>query len=317
MGMIISASRRTDIPAYYADWFFNGLKQGFVLARNPMNARQVSKIPLSPEAVDCVVFWTKNPQPMLAGLRRLAAYPFYFQFTLNAYGEDIETRLPGKNELIGAFIRLAGLAGPDRVLWRYDPILLNGRYTLAYHIEHFEKIARALRGHTKKATISFITLYSKIREPARRLNMRAPSPGEKDMLAGNLSNIARENNLLLEACAGERGWPAYGVLPARCIDGDLIAKLSGRCITAAKDKNQRPACGCAASVDIGAYNTCLNGCLYCYANRGPGVAEKNMKNHDPASPLLTGHIRGHDVIHERAGPGGKAAQGCLFSGELT
>ena len=140
--MIISASRRTDIPAFYSEWFLNRIKEGFLDVRNPMNNRQVSRLPLSPELVDCIVFWTKNPIPMLPKLDGLRKYCYYFQFTLTGYGRDIETNLPDKRkELIPAFQELSDRIGPERVIWRYDPILVSDRYSAAYHIKAIAEIA--------------------------------------------------------------------------------------------------------------------------------------------------------------------------------
>ena len=161
--MIISVSRRTDIPAFYSEWFFNRLKAGEVLVRNPMNARQISKIKLTPDAVDGIVFWTKNPAPMLDRLYLLKDYIYYFQFTLNAYGKEIESGVPSKNRfVIPTFQRLSDLIGPDRIVWRYDPIFLNETYTIDYHIYYFEKLARRLSPFTRKCTISFLDSYRNI-----------------------------------------------------------------------------------------------------------------------------------------------------------
>ena len=143
--MIVSASRRTDIPNYYSDWFFNRLKAGYALVKNPMNAAQIRRVELSPEAVDCFVFWTKNPAPMLPRLEELRDYAFYFQFTLTGYGRDIEPGIPHKREvMLDVFRQLAGRVGKERVIWRYDPILITDRYTPEYHVRTFGEIAAAL-----------------------------------------------------------------------------------------------------------------------------------------------------------------------------
>ena len=166
--MIISASRRTDIPAFYSDWFFNRIKEGYVLVRNPMNIHQVSKIKLSPDVVDCIVFWTKNPKPMLDKLDELKDYRYYFQFTLNSYSNDIEPNVPSKSEeIINTFKQLSDLIGRDRVIWRYDPIILSEKYTVQYHIKYFEKLSQILNGSFNKCVISFVDFYKK---NARTLN---------------------------------------------------------------------------------------------------------------------------------------------------
>ena len=166
--MILSASRRTDIPTFYSEWFFNRIKEGFLYVRNPMNAHQISRIDLSPEVVDCIVFWTKNPIPMLPRLPELDAYKYYFQFTLTGYGKDMETNLPDKKgQLIPAFQELAGKIGKKRVIWRYDPIVFTKKYTPDYHIRAFTQIAEALDGCTEKCVISFVDIYAKNRKICR------------------------------------------------------------------------------------------------------------------------------------------------------
>ena len=161
--MVLSVSRRTDIPNYYAEWFYNRIKEGFLYVRNPMNSHQISKINLSPDVVDCIVFWTKNPENMLLGLDKLRDYSYYFQFTLTGYGRDIEPGIPHKRKyMIEVFRRLSDMIGHDRVVWRYDPILFNDRYTQAYHLKAFREIAENLRGYTDRVVISFVDLYAKL-----------------------------------------------------------------------------------------------------------------------------------------------------------
>ena len=296
--MIISASRRTDIPAYYADWFFNRLREGFVLSQNPMNPCQIREIALSPEAVDCIVFWSKNPEPMLERLDALGAYPFYFQFTLNAYAQDIETRLPKKAVLIDTFRRLSEKIGAERVIWRYDPIFLSDRYTLAYHIENFGKIARLLGGCTEQVTISFIDFYSKIEGNMKAHNIRQLRPEEQHAAANEFARIAAEHHMKITACAEAADLSPYGVSHASCIDKQMITRIIGRALAVKKDNNQRTNCGCAASVDIGVYNSCANGCLYCYANYSPVSVEKNRKKHNVCSPLLIGESPDKKITKE-------------------
>lgn len=154
--MILSASRRTDIPNYYSEWFFNRIREGFVYVRNPMNAQQVSKIDITPKVVDCIVFWTKNPEPMLDRLDELASYKYYFQFTLTGYGKDMECNVPHKKEkMIPIFQELSKKIGTKKVIWRYDPILFTKKYTPEYHLKAFEQIATALQGYTEKCVVSF------------------------------------------------------------------------------------------------------------------------------------------------------------------
>jgi len=286
--MIISASRRTDIPAFYTEWFFNRINEGFALVRNPMNNSQIRNVSLKVDDVDCIVFWTKNPQAIIPRLDTLNQYHYYFQFTLNPYERDIETSLPDKTELMDTFRRLSDKLGAHRVIWRYDPILLNEKYTVAYHVEHFGKMAHTFKGYTEKATISFIDFYSKIERAMSNLNIEKINSETKHNLAKQFAAIARENSLVIDTCAEDIELSPYGITHARCIDAALIEKMTGYPIDVKKDKSQRPECGCAASVDIGAYNTCRHGCLYCYANSNQSVVLKNMEAHNKLSPLLIG-----------------------------
>jgi len=299
--MIISASRRTDIPAYYSEWFFNRLKEKFACVRNPMNMRQVSKINLSPELVECIVFWSKNPKPMIGKLQSngtpLKDYCFYFQFTLNPYETDVEARLPPKTEIIDTFKRLSDLIGPQKVIWRYDPILINSKYSVAYHIEKFEELAGTLKGYTEKVTFSFIDFYRKIAENIKLLEVVEISTEEKNIIAQKFSEIAKNNNLSIDTCAEEIDLSGYGITHARCIDDRLISKIAGHDLLIEKDKNQRRECGCVKSIDIGEYNSCSNGCAYCYANYSN--ADKNAKEHIQTSPLLIGDVCPDDIVKER------------------
>jgi len=298
--MIISASRRTDIPFYYSDWFFNRIKEGFVYVRNPMNIHQVSKVPLSPDIVDGIVFWTKNPVPMLDRIDELAQYNYYFQFTLNSYQADVEANLSSKKDvIIPAFQKLSDLIGVERVIWRYDPIFLNEKYTLEYHAEYFEKIAKQLAGYTEKCTISFIDYYRNTANNIKKLDISTLTSQDKQMLAQTLSQIAHKYGLEMDTCAEDINLSKYGVTHARCIDIKLLEKISGYSLKVEKDKTQRLECGCVSSIDIGSYNTCKNGCKYCYANSSLRMVEKKSYNHNPTSPLISGVIEDDDKVIDR------------------
>ena len=298
--MIISASRRTDIPAYYADWFFRRLQERYALVRNPMNLHHVSRVDLSPEAADGIVLWTKDPSPMLDRLDVLKDYPYYFQFTLTVYDTDVEANLPSKSVLTDVFRKLSDSIGPERVIWRYDPILLNFRYTEEYHMHCFERLARRLAGHTEKCIISFIDLYPKIAAAVKALGITPMPDEQKRRLAKRLSEIAFAHGLGMETCAEAIDLSDLGISHARCIDDRLLSRIAGRPISARKDRNQRPACGCAESVDIGAYNTCPHGCCYCYANHSTAAAAKNRAVYDADLPLLCSRLAEGDNVRERS-----------------
>jgi len=299
LNVIISASRRTDIPAYYSEWFFNRIKEKFVSVRNPMNMRQISVINLNPELVDCIVFWSKNPKPMIDNLQLIKDYNYYFQFTLNPYEPDVEARLPPKAEIVETFKKLSDTIGPQKVIWRYDPILINSKYNTAYHIEKFEKLSAVLKGYTEKTTFSFIDFYKKIAENISLLGVTEISTEEKNIIADNFSKIAKNNNFTIDTCAEDIDLSGYGITHACCIDDRLISKITGYNLLVEKDKNQRFECGCVKSIDIGEYNSCPNGCVYCYANYSDKIVEKNIEKHIRSSPLLIGDICPDDIVKER------------------
>lgn len=312
--MIISASRRTDIPTYFTDWFLNRINEKYVLVRNPMNIHQVSKIDLSPEIVDCIVFWTKNPKPMLQKLDQLQDYKYYFQFTLNSYDKDIEENVPLKNvEVIDTFKKLSDKIGPEKVVWRYDPILINNKYSVEYHAEYFGKLAKQLQSYTEKCTISFMDFYDKINANIKGLNIVQMKTSDKQKIAGYLSSIASEYGLKMESCAEDIELIDFGITHASCIDAKLISRIIGSPIDVEKDKNQRLECGCVASIDIGLYNTCLNGCKYCYANHNYNVVRKNFAKYNINSPLLCSEIESQDTITDRAVRSFKVNQLSMFS----
>jgi DNA repair photolyase len=273
-----------------------------------MNIHQIRKINLAPDVVDCIVFWTKNPRPLLDKLQWLKEYSYYFQFTLNPYEQDIETKVPCKDKIINTFKKLSDKVGPEKIIWRYDPVLINEKYDITYHIDHFEKISGILKGYTEKVIFSFIDFYKRITENIRLINAHEITTEEKHIIAERFSQIAKENNLLIETCAEDIDLSKYGIAHARCIDDRLIAKITGCHFVEERDKNQRIECGCVKSIDIGEYSSCSNGCIYCYANYNQNLVEKNIIKHDCLSPLLIGGVNSGDIIKE------KEAAKVLFSG---
>lgn len=297
--MILSVSRRTDIPAFYSEWFYNRLKEGFVYVRNPMNIHQVSKVMLSPEVVDCIVFWSKNPRPMLARLDELKDYMYYFQYTINAYDKGMEQSVPSKEGIINTFKELSDKIGPKRVIWRYDPILLTEKMDADYHVKYFEEIAKRLEGRTNTCVISFVDLYKKTQQNLKDTTAREPSMNEMIEMAARLFVIAHRYGIAVQTCAEEIALESVGVKHGRCIDNALIEDLLGVKLVVSKDPNQRKECGCVQSIDIGEYNTCAHGCKYCYANFKDGVVARNRATHNPLSPLLVGELGPEDKVTER------------------
>ena len=298
--MILSASRRTDIPNYYSEWFYNRIKEGFVCVRNPINPRQVSQIELSPEVVVCMVFVTKNTEPMLEWLEELANYKYYFQFTLTGYGRDIEGNVPHKKEkMIPVFRKLSEKIGSRNVIWRYDPILFTKTYTPEYHLRAFEQIATALSGYTNHCVISFVDTYAKNRKQMKELGTYELFGEELMEFASEIGSIALANKMTVGSCAERVDLTKCGIEHNCCIDKQLIEEIIGCNIRAERDKNQRPECGCIESVDIGTYNTCRNDCKYCYANVSGESVMANVPEYYVKSPLLCGRITAEDRVSKR------------------
>ncbi len=298
--MILSASRRTDIPSYYSEWLLNRLREGYAYYRNPMNHAQLCKVLLTPENIDCIVFWTKDPAPMMDKLEELEAlgFRYCFQFTItpyglpyrgSAYGKWLEPNLREKSEIIQTFQELSERLGKDRVMWRYDPIVLNDTLTAEYHLEQFTALGRELSGYTELCTISFADVYRKLSSTVKEQVLKEISPEQMHRLSTALSEAAKPMGMTLRACCEEIDLTKDGILPASCIDRQTVEKICGHSIAAGKDKSQRPHCGCMKSVDIGVYNTCRNGCIYCYANHSMASIDRNCSRHDPASPIMIGY----------------------------
>ena len=311
--MILSVSRRTDIPNYYSDWFFNRIKAGFLYVRNPMNFHQISEIKITPDIVDCIVFWTKNPTPMMPRLDELKDYNYYFQFTLTGYGNDVEVNLPNKKEaMIPIFQELSEKIGSHKVVWRYDPIFFSDRYTKEYHLKAFKSIAEALKGYTEKCVISFIDIYPKNKKNMDRLSYYGLKEDELREFAGELSGIAADNNIKVGSCAEKINLDECGIAHNCCIDKNLIEDIIGCRLNVGKDKNQRMECGCVESVEVGAYNTCQNGCAYCYANYNAKSVAANAVRYDPMSPLLCGQVHEDDKVTVRKVKSLKETQLSIF-----
>ncbi|HCD09198.1 MAG TPA: hypothetical protein DEQ01_02295 [Thermoanaerobacter sp.] len=297
--MIISASRRADIPAFYSEWFFKRMEEGYVLVRNPFNFRQVSKVFLNKETVDGIIFWTKNPEKMIPKLHLIEDYAYYFLFTLNPYDKRIERNVPEKSHIIEVFKKLSSKIGKERVIWRYDPIILTPEFDIEYHVKSFKEIMSELYGYTSKCIISFVTLYPKVYKTLEKIGAYEINKEQKLEIAYRFYEIAKEHSIKLETCAEELDLSPYGIEHARCIDKTLIEELSGKKLNIGKDKNQRKFCGCDESIDIGAYDTCLHGCIYCYANSSISTIKRNTKQYNVNSPLLCSKLTEKDTVKER------------------
>lgn len=313
--MIISASRRTDIPAFFSSWFFNRIKEKYVLVRNPKNFHQISKIDLSPEVVDCIVFWTKNPKNMINNISILADYNFYFQYTLTAYGKILEPHVHDFKESVKTFLTLSDMIGPEKIIWRYDPIIITDQFDVNFHKQNFQNIIKEIGKATKRCVISFVDLYETTKKNLYPIIPKNLMQEEVFSLVSELKNFCEKYNMAIFSCAENIDLSFLGVLQGKCIDEKLINEVFSIKLQLEKDKNQRPECGCVASIDIGAYNTCPYQCRYCYANADKIQVKKNFAQHNINSPLLIGFPTSEDSIIERKVLSCKIAQKSLFDTE--
>lgn len=293
--MIINTGARTDTVQYYTDWLLNRFREGYVLTRNPMFPNKVSRYELSPDKVDCVVFCSKNYKPILSDLHEITdRFHTYFHYTITAYGKDIEPGVPDISESMQTLIALSEQVGKERVSWRYDPVLLTKHYTIETHLQTFEKMAKILAPHIDRCIFSFVEMYKKLEANMPELILMTGQ--DKDILARELGEIAKKYGIYLQTCGTNGDYSRYGIHPSGCMTLDILGKANGIQFKNLKHKGMRQGCHCIESRDIGAYDTCMNGCKYCYANKYPQKAFENYKYHDAASPLLLGHVKQDDII---------------------
>jgi Domain of unknown function (DUF1848) len=289
--MIVSASYKTDIPAFYGRWFMARVKAGHCRMTNPYGG-QVYEIPLGLEAVDGFVFWTKNLrpfQPALGELRR-QGYAFTIQYTVTGLPRALEPAVPDWRRAVEDLHAVSETHGPRVAVWRYDPILVTNVTPAAWHRDRFATLARAIEGAVDEVVVSFTGFYAKTRRNLaaveRQAGIRAIDPPgeEKRGLVQSLAQIAAAHGMRLTLCTQPELVEA-GLPGARCIDGERLAAVAGRSIRA-ETRGNRPGCHCQASRDIGAYDTCPHGCAYCYAVQSPALAKRRHRAHDGTSPSL-------------------------------
>ncbi|MDE7270329.1 MAG: DUF1848 domain-containing protein, partial [Acetatifactor sp.] len=275
--MILNTGSRTDIPAYYSDWFYNRIQAGCVLVRNPYYPTQITKYLLNPEVIDIIVFCTKNPLPMIDRLSLLADFDTFWFVTITAYGQDIEPYVPPKEQVINSFCRLSSLVGSKRMSWRYDPVFITDQYSIEYHIEQFGRMAKALSGYTDQCVVSFIDLYEKTKRNFR--GIRSVTAGEQERLIAGFSQIAKANGMQIHLCCENAGLVRENVDADGCMSKAVLEKALGCRLNVPKKRLARSECSWLLGADIGAYNTCGHGCLYCYANYSKETVMRNMKLH--------------------------------------
>lgn len=293
--MIVNVGGRTDIVNYYSDWLMNRIKEGYAYSRNPLFPNNVSKISLNPKDVDCLMFCSKNYEPMLKYMKKINnTYRIICHYTITAYGKDIEPNVPNIDASIETLIKLSKIIGKEKVLWRYDPILLTKNYTVDKHIETFKYMAKRISPYVQRCIFSFVEMYKKL-----EYNMPEIIPlthNSKIKILNELGKIAKSNNLYIQTCGTDENYEKYGIHISGCTTPEILKKANKVVYKNVKSKPIRKGCHCMPSRDIGAYDTCLNGCKYCYANTRPELAKENIKFHDKNSPLLLGNIKNTDKI---------------------
>ena len=295
--MIINTGGRTDTVQYYAKWLLKRFEEGYVLSRNPLFPNKVSRYELTPEKVDCIQFCSKNYEPILTDLSKITdRFNTYFHYTITAYGQDIEPGVPSIEKSIEILKRLSVVTGKQRIAWRYDPVLLTDKYAVQTHMKTFSYMAKEIAPYVDRCIFSFVEMYKKL-----EINMPELIPitdKDKDMLAKSFGETAKSNNLYIQTCGTNGDYLHYGIYPSGCMTLEIMGNANGISFKDLKHKGTRQGCHCIESRDIGAYDTCLNGCKYCYANKNPNKAFENYKYHDSNSPLLLGHLNETDTIQQ-------------------
>ena len=294
--MILNTGLRTDIPGFFSEWFYNRIDDGFVYVRNPYAKNQIYSYRLDPELIDCIIFCTKNPKPMFENLEKIDKFNQYWHITITPYEKEIEPNVPPMNDVLESFKYLSKKLGKENVTLRYDPIFINEKYTLEKHIESFEYIINSLSGYTTEAIISFIDLYEKTKRNFPKA--REVTKDERLKLGKEFAQIGKKNNITIKTCVEGTELDKFGIDSSGCMTKEVIERAINKNLNIPKQKARNGECYCLLNNDIGEYNTCGHGCLYCYANSNKRLVKRNLKLHDPKSPILIGEIKEDDIIKE-------------------
>lgn len=295
--MIVNVGGRTDIVNYYSEWLINRINEGVAYSRNPLFPNNVSRISLNPKDVDCLMFCSKNYKPILKYMKEMnEKYRIICHYTITAYDKTIEPCVPSIDESIKTLIELSKIIGKEKVLWRYDPILLTEKYTVEKHLETFEYMAKQITPYVQRGIFSFVEMYKK-------LNYNMPeiiafTEEDKIRILKGIGEISKKYNLYIQTCGTDENYEKYGIHVSGCTTVEILEKANNIRYKNVKSKPMRKGCQCIPSRDIGAYDTCLNGCKYCYANKRPDLAKENIKLHNKNSPLLLGNLKETDKITE-------------------
>lgn len=293
--MILNTGSRTDIPAFYSEWFYKRIQEGNVCVRHPFDPKRVLRYKLDPKVVDVLCFCTKDPRPMLDKLMELNAFRQFWFITITPYGKDIEPYVPNKLEVIESVKQLASFLGKHSIALRYDPIFINEKYTVEYHLRAFEKIISSLKDSISFCVISFIDLYKKTKKNFPQVK---EVPIETQcFLAEKFNVMAKKYGISIRSCCENEMLANYGIETSGCMNQSVLEHALGMNLEIPKSKKSpRSKCNCLLGSDIGSYNSCLHGCIYCYANHDRRLVEYNVRRHDVSSPLLIGNIEEGDHI---------------------
>lgn len=298
--MILNTGTRTDIPAFFSQWFLNRVSEGFVCSRNPYN-NEIYRYEINPEVVDCMCFCSKNPKALVKNIDEISDYRQFWFVTITPYGKDIEVNVPNYKKVIKTFCEISQTLKRDAIAWRYDPIFISEKYDLDFHIDKFEEMASQLCEYTSDCTISFIDLYRKVLRNFPEV--REVTTEEQLIIGENFSKIAQKYDLNMKTCVEGTLLDQFGFDSTGCMTKQVLEKAIGNNLKVPRGKYHNRQCNCLMGRDIGAYNTCLHGCRYCYANANMKLVKKNQKLHNPSSPLLIGDVKKSDVVRGISEPG--------------
>lgn len=293
--MILNISGRTDIVAFYSDWFMNRVKEGFIDVRNPFYPKLISRIMLSD--VDLFFFCTKNPIPIIDKIRYIDK-PVYFHVTLTPYKSDIEPNVPSKKEIIEAIKKLSLMIGKENIAIRYDPIFISDKYNIDYHLRAFERVCSLLEGYINKIVISFIDEYKNVKKNYGSLRYRNFTADDYMAIGKGFSESAKKHGIRIHTCYEDNNLVEYGFILDSCMSKELAYRLTGK-VYKKKWKARGGNCQCVNMIDIGVYNSCKHFCKYCYANFDEKLVNENFSKHNPNSSLLIGEINDDDIIKIR------------------
>lgn len=291
--MILNTGGRTDTVNYFSEWLLNRFAAGYAYSRNPFHPDVVNRIDLNPETIDVVEFCSKNYRPILSRLHEITErFNCHFHYTITAYDRDIEPNVPGIDESIETLRDLSAQVGKEKIIWRYDPVLLTGKYTIERHFATFDYMAGRIAPYVSRCVFSFVVWYKKLHLP----ELQPISGQQKELIAKGLGEMAAKRHLYIQTCGTKESYEQYGIHHSGCMTRAVYEHSLGLHFKKVAERGNRPGCRCMESRGLGDYNTCLNGCRYCYANYDHEKARENYRLHDPESPLMIGHLRPTDKI---------------------